>query len=111
DGPFCANAPLDPNLPNGGGYQVCGLYDLKPSVVAQNLPANSTITFSDNYGGETNIYKGFEISTRATFQRGGFLQAGIAAGKRIFDQCNLVNAGIVGFNGAINTAAINLTEV
>ena len=111
DGPFCANAPLDANLPGGGGYQVCGLYDLKPSIVALGLPANSTITFSDNYGGETNIYKGFEVSARATFRRGGFLQAGIAAQKRIFDQCNLVNAGIVGFNGAINTAAINLTEV
>jgi hypothetical protein len=111
DGPFCANAPSDPNLPGGGGYQVCGLYDLKPSIVALGLPANSTIAFSDNYGGETNIYKGFELSMRATFRSGGFLQAGIAAQKRIFDQCNLVNAGIVGYNGAINTAAINLTEV
>jgi hypothetical protein len=111
DGPFCANAPADPNLPGGGGYQVCGLYDLKPSVVAQNIPQSSTITFSDNYGGETNIYKGFEFSTRMTFRRGGFVQAGVSASKRIFDQCNLVNAGIVSANGAINTAAINLTEV
>ena len=22
DGPFCANAPADPNLPGGGNYQV-----------------------------------------------------------------------------------------
>ena len=35
------------------------------------------------------------MSTRATFRRGGFVQGGIDAGKRIFDQCNLVNAGIV----------------
>jgi hypothetical protein len=111
DGPFCANAPADPNLPGGGGYQVCGLYDLKPSIVALGIPANSTITFSDNYGGETNIYKGFEISTRMTFKGGGFVQAGVAASKRIFDECNLVNAGIVSAIGAINTAAINLTEV
>jgi hypothetical protein len=111
DGPFCVNAPADASLPGGGGYQVCGLYDLKPSIVALALPTNSTITFSDNYGGETNIYKGFEVSVRSTFKRGGFLQAGISAQKRIFDQCNLVNAGIVGYNGAINTAAINLTEV
>ncbi len=111
DGPFCVNAPADPNLPGGGGYQVCGLYDLKPSVVALALPASSTIAFSDNYGGETNIYKGYEVNVRATFRRGGFVSAGVAAQKRIFDQCNLVNAGIVGYNGAINTAAINLTEV
>jgi hypothetical protein len=111
DGPFCANAPLDPSLPNGGGYQVCGLYDLKPSVFALNLPASSTIHLSEDYGGETNIWKGFEISLRSTFKKGGFVQAGINAQKRIFDQCNLVNAGIVGLIGAINNAVINGTEV
>ena len=58
DGPFCANAPADPNLPGGGGYQVCGLYDIKQSSVNLLLPVNNTITFSDNYGGETNIYWG-----------------------------------------------------
>ena len=102
DGPFCVNAPVDPNLPNGGGYQVCGLYDLKPSVVAQNLPANSTIHFSSDYGGETNIYEGFEVSTTARFAHGAFFNVGINAQKRIFDQCNLVNAGIV---SALTTAA------
>ena len=68
DGPFCVNAPVDANLPDGGGYQVCGLYDLKPSVVAQNLPASSTIHFSSDYGGETNIYEGFEVSTTRALQ-------------------------------------------
>jgi hypothetical protein len=111
DGPFCANAPSDPNLPGGGNYQVCGLYDLKPSVVALAQPANSTITFSSNYGGETNIYEGFEASINARPKAGAFLQAGINAQKRIFDQCNLVNAGIVGALGAINNATINATEV
>jgi hypothetical protein len=93
DGPFCVNAPADPNLPNGGGYAVCGLYDLKPALVS--LPASSTITFSSNYGGgEKNIYQGFEVSTVARFKQGAFFQAGVNASKRIFDQCNLVDAGI-----------------
>jgi hypothetical protein len=107
DGPFCVNAPVDANLPNGGGYQVCGLYDLKPSVVAQNLPANSTIHFSSDYGGETNIYEGFEVSTTARFAHGAFFNVGINAQKRIFDQCNLVNAGIV---SALTTAATEVAE-
>ena len=111
DGPFCANAPADPNLPGGGGYQVCGLYDLKPAVVALGLQPSSTITFSDNYGGETNIYKGYEVSIRASFKNGAFVQGGVNAQKRIFDQCNLVSAGIVAAAGAINAAAVNATEV
>jgi hypothetical protein len=94
DGPFCANAPADSNLPNGGGYQVCGLYDLKPSVIALNQPLSNTLTFSSNYGGETNIYEGFEVSVNARPRSGMFLQAGVNAQKRIFDQCNLVNAGL-----------------
>ena len=92
---FCANAPVDANLPNGGGYPVCGLYDLKPAVVAQGLVPNSTIRLSSEYGGETNIYEGYELSTTARFSRGAFLNAGINAQKRIFDQCNLVDKGIL----------------
>jgi hypothetical protein len=107
DGPFCVNAPADVNLPNGGGYQVCGLYDLKPAVVAQNLPASSTSQLSSNFGGETNIYEGFEVSTMARFSQGAFFSAGINATKRIFDQCNLVAAGILG----VVTGAGSVSEV
>jgi Carboxypeptidase regulatory-like domain len=108
DGPFCANAPADPSLPGGGGYQVCGLYDLKPAVVAQNLPPSSTITFSSNYGGETNIYQGFDFTTVARFKAGAFIQGGVTMFKRTFDQCNLVNVGIV---SAIITAASEVAEI
>ena len=108
DGPFCANAPADPNLPGGGGYQVCGLYDLKPAVVAQQLPTSSTLQFSSNFGGETNIYEGFDFSTTSRFGNGAFVNAGITMGKRIFDQCNLVNAGIM---AAVITAATEVAEV
>jgi hypothetical protein len=108
DGPFCANAPSDPNLPGGGGYQVCGLYDIKPAVVALAQPTSSTITFSSNYGGETNIYEGFEASINARPKPGAFVQAGINAQKRIFDQCNLVNAGIL---SAVISAGTEVAEV
>jgi len=92
DGPFCLTAPSDPNLPGGGGYPVCGLYDLKPALVS--LPPSSLLTFSDNYGGETNVYQGYDASLMARFRQGAFIQAGISATRRVFDECNLVDAGI-----------------
>jgi len=115
DGPFCLTAPTNPNLPGGGGYQVCGLYDLKPSLV--NLPQSSLLTFSDNYGGETNQYQGYDASVIARFRQGAFIQAGISATRRLQDQCALVDAGIKavvldGTAANIGTGAANAnTEV
>ena len=59
---FCITAPSDPDLPGGGNYQVCGVQDLKPAVFALNLPANSLIRFSEDFGGETNLYQGFDVN-------------------------------------------------
>ena len=55
-----------PNLPGGGGYQVCGLYDLKPAVFAHELAGrNNLVRFSSDFGGETNLYQGFDINLDA----------------------------------------------
>jgi hypothetical protein len=93
DGPFCINAPSNANLPGGGGYQVCGLYDLKQSVVDQRLPANQLVRFSDDFGGETNIYQGLDINIDQRFERGAFIRAGLQATSRTFDNCNLAKGG------------------
>jgi hypothetical protein len=113
DGPFCVNAPANPNLTNGGGYQVCGLYDLKPSVVAQNLPPSSLLTFSEDVGGETNIYTGFDVSVTARPRAGMFFNAGINAQKRIFDQCAMVEYGVLSLltNAANAAANPEVTEI
>jgi hypothetical protein len=97
---LCITAPTDPDLPDGGGYQVCGVMDLKPSVFAQNLPANSLIRFSEDFGGETNMYQGFDVNLESRFRNGAFLKAGVAATSRLFDNCNLLQAGF----DAVNTA-------
>ena len=91
---FCIRAPSDPDLPGGGGYQVCGVKDLKPAVFAQGLPANSLIRFSEDFGGETNLYQGFDLNLEARFRNGAFLKAGLAATARTFDNCNLLAAGL-----------------
>jgi hypothetical protein len=89
----CITAPSDPDLPGGGNYQVCGIPDLKQSVFALGLPQNQLIRFSDDFGGETNLYQGFDINLESRFRNGAFLRGGIAATARTFDQCNLLAAG------------------
>ena len=91
---FCLRAPVDPDLPGGGGYNVCGVMDLKPAVFALGLPANNLIRFSEDFGGETNLYQGFDVNLEARFRNGAFLKGGVAASKRTFDNCNLLAAGL-----------------
>ncbi|HEX6162272.1 MAG TPA: carboxypeptidase regulatory-like domain-containing protein [Vicinamibacterales bacterium] len=89
----CITAPNDPDLPDGGGYQVCGIPDLKQSVFNLGRPVQQLIRFSEDFGGETNLYQGFDINLESRFRNGAFLRGGIAATSRTFDQCNLLAAG------------------
>ncbi len=75
------------------------MQDLKPAVFAQNLPANSLIRFSEDFGGETNMYQGFDVNVDARFRNGAFVKAGIAATARTFDNCNLLAAGLDAVSG------------
>jgi hypothetical protein len=45
---FGITVPVDPRLPNGGGYTVSGLYDLKPSSFGR--PADNFVTLASKYG-------------------------------------------------------------
>ncbi len=107
---FCITAPVDPRLPGGGGYQVCGVQDLKPSVFALNQPQEILIRFSDDFGGETNLYQGYDINIEGRFRNGAFLKAGIGATSRTFDNCNLLAAGLEATTVTAVTAATISTQ-
>ncbi|HUR33345.1 MAG TPA: carboxypeptidase regulatory-like domain-containing protein [Vicinamibacterales bacterium] len=85
DGPFCVTAPMNKDLPNGGGYQVCGLYDVK--VASRSLQQNNT-TFARNFGGIVDHYMGFDLTMSARLSGGGTIQGGLNAQKRVYDTCN-----------------------
>jgi hypothetical protein len=92
----CITAPTDPDLPGGGGFQVCGIQDLKPEVFAQNLPANSLIRFASDYGDFTNMYQGYDINIEMRPRSSVFLRGGVAATSRTFDNCEILAAGVDG---------------
>lgn len=82
--PFCIEAPMDSRLPNGGGYPVCGLYDVKPNRFGQ---VDNLVTDRAAFGERSNVYDGLEFSLRSRFGRGGVLQGGVGMGRTTVDNC------------------------
>jgi hypothetical protein len=85
DGPFCVTAPVNADLPGGGGYQICGLYDIK--LTAQGLVRNVR-SHATNFGGVDDVFTGFDVSLNARLRAGTFLSGGINAQKRRNNTCN-----------------------
>jgi hypothetical protein len=112
DGPFCVTAPGDALLPGSGGYQVCGLYDLKPAVyndvvLTRRVPADNLVRFSSDVGGETNRYQGFDVNLDARLADRAFLKGGFGATMRTFDNCNLAKAG---YEAAFSATNVNVAQ-
>jgi hypothetical protein len=86
---FCITAPIDARLPGGGGYPVCGLYDLIPSKfgVVDNL-----VTQASHYGEykSHNDFVGVNVRTRfgSRLQAGG----GVDTGRIVNDSCFTIDS-------------------
>ena len=83
-GPFCISAPPSVDLPGGGGYPVCGLYDI--TAAARPLVQNNT-TFARNFGGLVDHYQGYDFNANIRTARGTFINGGVNMQKRLLDSC------------------------
>jgi len=84
---YCVTAPTDARLPNGGGNQVCGFYDINPDKYGQ---VNNYITFSKNYGNQSDVYNGVDVSVATRIRGGVILQGGFNTGHEVWDNCGVV---------------------
>ncbi len=84
---YCVTAPTDSRLPNGGGYQICGLYDIVPTKFG--LASNNLVTFVDNYGGkQTEVFNGIDFAMNARLRSDLFVTGGFATGNTHFNVCD-----------------------
>ncbi len=81
-------APADSGLPDGGGYQIDGLYNLNPNKVGQGV--NYT-TFARDFGEQTERWNGMDFSANARLQNGLLLQGGVSTGRTTTDNCDVVS--------------------
>ena len=82
--PFSIDAPLDPRLPNGGGYTIDGLYNLVPTKVGL---VDELAQSYKNFGEQTENWQGVDFSVVARLQNGLTVQAGTSTGRRLADGC------------------------
>ncbi len=84
--PYCVTAPTDSRLPNGGGYQICGLYDIAPAKFG--LASNNLVTFADNYGKQSEVFNGVDFALNARLRSDLFVTGGFATGNTHFNVCD-----------------------
>jgi hypothetical protein len=88
--PYCITAPVDPRLPGGGGYPVCGLYDIVPSKFGVG---NEIVTRASNYGdGKSRVSNFFTGSISTRLGSGIELGGSLDTGRIVEDNCFVVDS-------------------
>jgi hypothetical protein len=87
--PYCLTAPPDSRLPGGGGYQVCGLFDVNPSRFGQ---VDNLISMSKDFGEQKEIYNGVDLGINLRFPGGALLQGGTSTGRLLTDNCFVIDS-------------------
>jgi hypothetical protein len=86
---FSIAAPVDPRLPDGGGYMLEGLYDLNPNKVGQ---VDNYFTRASNFGKMTEHWNGIDTIVNMRIDTGVVLQGGVSTGRTSQDYCDVARA-------------------
>lgn len=87
--PYCITLAADPRLPNGGGNQLCGLYDITPTLFGRT---DNLVTLASHYGNQRDVYNGVDTSFIARFQNGATLSGGTSTGRQATDACFTIDS-------------------
>jgi hypothetical protein len=83
---YCIMLPSDSRLPGGGGNQVCGLYDLKPTSFGTRA-TNNLVQQASTFGNQTERFNGFDVTLNARLAHGAFVQGGLSTGVTHTNNC------------------------
>jgi hypothetical protein len=81
---YCITGPSSSRLPGGGGAQICGLYDVKPTKFGI---VNPLITEADKFGDWGYAYDGVDAQFKSRFGKGGLLNGGVSISRTVIDSC------------------------
>jgi len=78
-------------LPNGGGYQICGLYDVTRSAFGQGA-AGTVVSKASKFGERREVFDGIDIAINGRLVRGATFSGGVSTGKTLTDNCLVVDS-------------------
>jgi hypothetical protein len=84
---YSVTAPQDPRLPNGGGYTLSGLYNVKPASFG--LTNNLTTSFKTYGGGYKEFWTGYDLNMNVRAVSGVTVSGGLSVGRATIDSCGL----------------------
>ena len=85
---FCFTAPSHSVLPGGGGYEVCGNYDVDPAKFGQ---VQYEYQNADKFGDHTRLWNGITLSLNGRFPNGVTLAGGFDIGRQEQDHCYTID--------------------
>ena len=83
--PLC---PVDPRLPDGGGYSIAGFVDRNPNTAT--LAPNNLFTLARDYGDQIQQWNGFDLTMNARIRPDLYLQGGMSTGRTLTDNCEIL---------------------
>lgn len=87
--PYCVTAPVDARLPQGGGYRVCGLYDVAPARFGL---VNNIIRLASDYGQAKEVHDALDISLMARLPSGIVVSGGTSTGRTATQNCFTIDS-------------------
>jgi hypothetical protein len=87
--PFCITAPRHPDLPGGGGYEVCGLFDISR---AQFGRADNLVVPASDFGDQKRVSNFFHLDVSTRLRTGMLLRGGIDSGTILTEQCFVIDS-------------------
>jgi hypothetical protein len=87
--PYCITLPVDSRLPNGGGNQLCGLYNISEAKFSS---VDNLVVSADKFGGQSEIYNGVDATINVRLPRGASLAGGLNTGRTETINCSVVDS-------------------
>jgi hypothetical protein len=88
---YCLTLPVDPRFPDGGGNTLCGLYNVTPAKFT-SLSGNNFITKATNFGTQTDVYTGVDMTVAARLPHGTQFQGGLNTGREATEACAVIDS-------------------